>query len=355
MKNDYILIVDDEPQNLKVVGAILQDNGYNFSFANNGEEALKRIESRIPSLVLLDIMMPGMNGFEVCKRIKTNEKTMHVPVLMLSGLKEEEDIAQALEIGADDFLTKPIRPIEMQARVKSLLRTRELFNKLQEAHILTENLVQMVAHDLRAPLTVVKCISSILKTKSDEKIKDFGERIHLSSNRAENMINDMLSVMNYTGESFKLSLEQKVLGDFFKSVVDSLLPLVEQNRMSIVLDVDGAGDTKACFDTYLIGRCVENLVLNAIKFSKRDTQITVSLGVEDGEWIFRVIDQGQGLPPDNEDIFALHSSGDGTNHHSHGIGLSFCQLVVESHKGRIRTYNNDPNGAVFEVKLPLVF
>jgi len=238
MKSDYILIVDDEPQNLKVVGAILQEEGYNFSFAGSGEDALKRIESRKPSLVLLDIMMPGMNGFEVCKVIKGKEDTRHIPVLMLSGLSNEEDIARGLDIGADDFLTKPIRPLEMQARVKSLLRTRELFNKLQEAHKVTENLVQMIAHDLRAPLTVVKCISSLLKTKSDEKIKDFGERIHLSSNRAENMINDMLSVMNYSREALKLTLENHNLKSFFTDISNSLMPLVEQNKMSLKLIIE---------------------------------------------------------------------------------------------------------------------
>jgi len=114
-------------------------------------------------------MVLGMNGFEVCQKIKNDDHTKHVPILMLSGLSDEEDIAKGLGLGADDCLTKPIRPLELQARVKTLLRTKQLFDDLEEANKVTENIVQMIAHDLRAPLTVVKCISSLLKNKPDPK------------------------------------------------------------------------------------------------------------------------------------------------------------------------------------------
>ena len=353
MKSDYILIVDDEPQNLKVVGALLQELGYNFSFASSGPEALQRIENRTPSLILLDVMMPGMNGFEVCKKIKNNPKIKHVPILMLSGLSDEEDIAKGLDLGAEDFLTKPIRPLELQARVKTLLRTKQLFDELEEANKVTENLVQMIAHDLRAPLTVVKCISSLLKNKPDPKIKDFGERIHLSSNRAENMINDMLSVMNYSGEALKLNLETKGIVEFFNAITDSLKPLAEQNRMSLNLKVPDQA-YKVLIDSYLINRLIENLVLNAIKHNNADSEIYLSADIdqENNKWLFRVADNGVGLPEGKENIFDMHQTGSGRSTHSHGIGLSFCKLVVDAHEGKIRTYKNEPRGAVFEVELP---
>ena len=354
MNSDYILLVDDEPQNLKVVGALLQELGHNFSFASSGKEALERIESRTPSLILLDVMMPGMNGFEVCRRVKQNPETMHVPILMLSGLSDEEDIANGLEIGADDFLTKPIRPLELQARVKTLLRTKQLFDDLQKATQTTENLVQMIAHDLRAPLTVVKCISSLLKNKPDEKIKDFGERIHISSNRAENMINDMLSVMNYSGEALKINLESRLMSDFLNETVNMLQPLVEQNNMTITLDLPESVNPQIIMDPYLINRCIENLVLNAIKYSKTEAAITVSGEVKEERCFLRVADTGVGLPDDCENLFDLHQKGDERVRDSHGIGLSFCRLVAEAHKGVIRTYSNKPSGAVFEVELPLL-
>lgn len=350
--NDYILIVDDDPQNLKVAGALLQDLGYNFSFANNGPDALERIESRLPSLILLDVMMPGMDGFEVCRKIKENEDRRQIPILMLSGLSDEEDIAKGLNIGADDFLTKPIRPLELQARVKTLLRTKQLFDDLQKANKVTENLVQMIAHDLRAPLTVVKCISSLLKNKQDPKIQDFGERIHVSSNRAENMINDMLSVMSYSGEALKLSIESKNIKEVFTEIVDGIMPLVELNQMTLNLEIEKGSETNALIDSYLINRCVENLVLNAIKYSKSQAYITISTEVLEDKWRFRVIDNGFGLPENIENLFELYKVGDQNVRGSHGIGLSFCRLVCEAHNGSIRAYNNDPSGAVFEVELP---
>ena len=274
---------------------------------------------------------------------------------MLSGLSDEEDIAKGLDLGADDFLTKPIRPIELQARVKTLLRTKQLFDELEAANKMTENLVQMVAHDLRAPLTVVKCISSLLKNKPDPKIKDFGERIHLSSNRAENMINDMLSVMNYSGEALKLNLESIDLAEFFKTITDSLRPLAEQNRMTLLLEVSENASQKIIIDSYLINRLIENLVLNAIKHNNANAEIKLSVHMADetGKWVFNVVDNGVGLPEGKEDIFDMHKTGNGRSAHSHGIGLSYCKLVVEAHKGTIRSYNNSPKGAVFEVELPI--
>ena len=352
-KNGYILIVDDEPQNLKVAGALLQELGYNFSFASNGVEALDRIQNRIPDLILLDVMMPEMNGFEVCEKIKANEHTKHIPILMLSGLSDEEDIAKGLNIGADDFLSKPIRPLELQARVRTLLRTKQLFDDLEKANKVTENIVQMIAHDLRAPLTVVKCISSLLKMKEDPKIKEYGDRITVSSNRAENMINDMLSVMNYSGEALKLSLQEKSIEELFSEIEDNVKPLVELNQMSLALKLNAVSGIRASMDPYLINRCVENLVLNAIKYSKGQPELTISVEVKEGNWNFSVADKGVGLPEDNDNLFELYRTGDQNARGSHGIGLSFCRLVCEAHKGSIRSYNNEPSGAVFEVQLPL--
>ena len=192
MSTDYILIVDDEPNNLNVAGTLLKELKYDLSFATNGQDALERIQQSKPSLVLLDVMMPGLDGYQVCEIIKNDEANKNIPILMLSGLTDEVDIARGLEIGADDFLSKPFRPLELKARVKNLLRTKNLFDELEAANKVTDNLVQMIAHDLRTPLTVVKCLSSLLKNKEDEKTKDYGQKIHLSSSRAENMINDML-------------------------------------------------------------------------------------------------------------------------------------------------------------------
>ena len=188
--------------------------------------------------------------------------------------------------------------------------------------------------------------------KSDDKIKNFGERIHVSSSRAENMINDMLSVMNYSGDALKITLERTSVDEFFTSCIDSLMPLVEQNQMFIKLDLYEYGGELIEIDTYLINRCVENLVLNAIKYSDRKATLIVSVGFHENGWSFNVSDNGKGLPEDKEDIFEMHKKGSDSSRTSHGIGLSFCRMVVEAHNGTIKSYRNKPNGAVFEVILP---
>ena len=164
----------------------------------------------------------------------------------------------------------------------------------------------------------------------------------------------MLSVMNYSGEALKLNLETKNLQEFFNSIENNLKPLAEQNRMSLKLRVPENDTYKVIIDAYLVNRLIENLVLNAIKHNSAEAEILLSAEVdnENSKWVFRVADNGVGLPEGKEDIFEMHKTGKGRSAHSHGIGLSFCRLVVEAHEGSIRTYKNEPQGAVFEVELP---
>jgi len=169
MENKTILIVDDDEKNIKLLKAYLQAEEYRIFQALNGEDALKMVNNFNPDVILLDVMMPGIDGFEVCKRLKTDEKTKMIPVVMVTALREREDRIKALEAGADDFLSKPVNKTELLVRVKSLLRIKsyhdQLLNsykeialkneRLKELERIKEGLTHMIIHDLNNPLSAI--------------------------------------------------------------------------------------------------------------------------------------------------------------------------------------------------------
>ena len=177
MQETKILIVDDEEKNIKLLKGILASEGYQLNGALNGEEALKKVAAIGPDLILLDIMMPGMDGFEVCKRLKQDESTQMIPIVMVTALDEKEYSTRAMKVGADDFLTKPVDHTELIVRVKSLLRIKTYHDsllasyqeiaqkneKLNALEKIKEELTHMIIHDLRTPLMVISANLELLQ------------------------------------------------------------------------------------------------------------------------------------------------------------------------------------------------
>lgn len=356
MSRNHILIVDDEPYNLKVVGSLLVELDYNVGLARNGKEALDRVKTLKPELILMDVIMPEMDGFEACRQLKSSESTRHIPIIMLSGLNSEEDIAKGLECGADDFLSKPVRPLEMKARIKSLLRSKKNYDKLQEVQNMRDSLVQMVAHDLRVPLTVIKCVSSMLQKGSIPMDQALGllKRIYMGSNQAENLINDMLTVANSNNLDSTLKFSDLNVTQYLDSTLDDLKPIIDDAEINLEVIHNVDKEFKTQFDPYVISRVIDNLIQNAIKFSPKNGKISIRTFVEDeNNWGFSISDEGCGFDND-EDIFDLYVSKDKASgsRKSFGLGLHFCKLVVNAHKGKIKGSSNIPNGALFKIILP---
>lgn len=195
MKKPIILIVDDEKGNIKLLKAMLMGQDYDLLEAFGGEEALKIVSNQNPDLILLDVLMPGIDGLEVCRRIKENKNNRGIPIIMITALTEKEDRIKAMEAGADDFLSKPVDQTELVVRIKSLLRIKsyhdELFSsyweiaeineKLRELEKIKDGLIHMITHDLRNPLTAISSyLQSILMDNQslDEKQKKRMEVCH---------------------------------------------------------------------------------------------------------------------------------------------------------------------------------
>ena len=377
-KKNSILVVDDEPQGFDVIEAHLYREGYNLSYASSGLEALNHLDTIKPDVILLDVMMPEMDGMEACRQIKSNPRWKHIPVVMVTALNSKEDLARSLDAGADDFLTKPISGVELRARVRSMLRIKQQYDALQEALTLREDLTNMIVHDLRNPLTRIMVHSEFLKD-SDLEQEDLESLQFIASagRQLELMINDLLiqakmeagKIALHRGEVNLNNLLTEALSDF-KSIADS--KTIQLNSQIPETNITISVDAK------LIRRVIDNLLSNAHKFSPKDGTITVQIDYvveQQGQGRFsdtsssspsplsspytpsakkamiRVVDEGTGIREDlKQRIFEKYEVGKVIKGVAQlGLGLTFCKMVVEAHGGRIFVDDNLPQGSIFTV------
>lgn len=360
-----LLVVDDDAGTRDVIEGLLFREGYQLEFAENGEQALAYLEHQLPDLILLDVMMPGVDGFIVCQRLKANEKWRHIPVILVTALGDKEDLARGLEAGADDFLHKPVNDIELRARVRSMLRIKKQYDELQNALSLREELAHMIVHDMRTPLAAIFGFSTLLQTKNTLPPQDLEHisKIYNHAQRLNSFLDDMLMVAKME-EAGQLLLN-KTLVD-----VNQLIEQVEESHQVVAQLKDikleirlPSISQQVHLDSNLFGRMLDNLISNAIKFSPSHSVITVQLdypsrGEEDGtgkpQLCLQVIDQGPGIPMEHRHrIFnkfeVITQRQQDTS--QMGLGLAFCKLVVEAHQGRIFVEANEPAGSIFRVEI----
>ncbi len=377
MERHKILIVDDEERNIKLLKAYLIAKQYETAEASNGEEALRMVNDFNPDLVLLDVMMPGIDGFEVCKRLKTDEKTKMIPVVMVTALREKEYRIKALEAGVDDFLTKPVDRTELMVRVKSLLRIKTYHDqlvhsfkeialkneKLKELEGVREGLTHMIIHDLNNPLTGVLGNLEILKFDND--------------NLSETQLDMIENCLNYCADTRQLiqgildvhRMEEGKLQPVKEStnVTKMLADLMEQfiaraKIEKISLTFSNSGEVpSAMIDPNLIKRVVSNLLSNAIRHSPEGEEIKVTTGflAEKNSIAFSVKDNGNGLSPEyHQRIFdkfeQVELKNSGVTVGTGGLGLAFCKMAVEAHGGKIWVESDgNAKGCTFKFKIPV--
>ncbi len=372
LTREKILIVDDVPENLKLLGEILKSK-YKVSVANSGERVLEILRLRKDfDLFLLDIMMPEMDGIELCKRIKSDTELFDVPVIFISALTDIKDKSQAFESGGVDYITKPFNREEVLLRVETHLKIRGLqkelklknmelqenLNKLRELERLRDNLVHMIVHDMRSPLTGVLSMFEILKIECEglknQEIMEYIKSGYYSANTLIEMINSLLDISRLEEGKLPLNISRENIKEIMSEAIKTIALNVK--KMDVITEMSDDSIYVDC-DKELIKRVIINLVNNSIKHSCAKSPIVVKVE-KDIEFItISVIDDGIGIPEEyHKKIFEKFGQVEMRQEkkkYSTGLGLTFCKLAVEVHKGKIGVESSEGKGSRFYFSLPL--
>lgn len=357
-----VLVVDDIPRNIQVVGGILAGAGYDIIPATSGRQALERAAQQVPDLVLLDLMMPEMDGVEVCRRLKSNPHLMPVPVIFLTASNEQEHLLRAFEAGAVDYVVKPFNPTELLARVRTHLELKTARDQLAEANRKLKDLNEekneflgIVAHDLRNPLNNVLGACDLLGACVEGG--DGAERaelVGLISRSAEHMnrlVVELLDVNAIERGAVGCDLVGLDLSEVTEDVVESMTPRAESKEQAIVMGLDRPawvmGDARAAREI------VENLVSNAVKYSPPGRPILVRVRRREGSVRLEVRDDGPGLSAEDKrklfGKFARLSARPTAGEESVGLGLSIVKRLVENCRGKVWCESEPGKGCNFVV------
>jgi two-component system, sensor histidine kinase and response regulator len=362
-----LLVVDDNPLNVEPLCDLLSSMGYRVNQALDGVSALESVRNDPPDLILLDIMMPGMNGYEVCSRLKDNVETAKIPVVFVTALSETEDKLRAIEAGGDDFLTKPFnRPI-LVSRIRSLLRLKAAndevehsYRKLQALERLKDDLMKMIVHDLKSPLAAILGTLELVTDGDLGPLSDDQSRLLLDA-RARG--DDVLQLIDDLLELTRLE-ESRVSLDVRPVDVPLLLGELEAEwrvrvqRAGSELRTEAPPGLQVEGDAQLIRRVLGNLVGNALVHGGIPVNVeVVAEALPDDEGVrIEVSDDGVGIADAFHDVifrkFGSVRNPEERSSRSWGLGLAFCRLAVEAHGGRIWVESREGEGSSFRFTLP---
>lgn len=351
-----ILIVDDEISNINVLIDLLQ-NQFRTLVAKSGTCALKIMQTDPqPDLVLLDIMMPNMDGFEVCQRLQADPKTAEIPIIFITGKESAQDETKGLELGAVDFIRKPFSPPVVLARIQIHLALQQQKIDLIQLNTLKNRFLGMAAHDLRSPLNSIYGYSDILLTMSlpEMEKRQYIQTIHDASHQMLNLINDLLDISVIESGHFNLRSTLANLAELVAARLQLIRLTADKKGVQIITDLQST--PLISFDVDRMAQVIDNLISNAIKFTPSDSTITLLTGQEGERVFFQVIDQGKGIPDTERHrlfmAFQKLSIRPTANEKSTGLGLSIVKNIMDAHQGEITVVNGSEQGAIFTCYLP---
>ena len=364
-----ILVVDDDAVNRDVLSRRLAQQKHVVRTASSGAEALELLREIAFDVVLLDIMMPDMDGYEVLRHIKADPARQHVPVIMISAIDEVQSVVRCIEAGAEDYLAKPFDATLLRARIGASLekkrgRDRETvlyeqlqknYRRLQEVEKLRDDLRNMIVHDLRSPLTSVIIGIDMLRqqgtlSETQKMMIDIAAR---GGKTLLDMINDLLDTEKMESGQTMLHYAPLSAPALVAAAVDQLASLAEMEETTLVTEVP-AGLPPFAGDANKLSRTLVNLIANAIRFTKKGT-VTISASHDADAVRFAIRDTGPGIPAEAfERIFEKFGQVDSHSRHGTGLGLAFCKLAVEAHGGHITVESTAGEGSTFSFTVPVI-
>ena len=359
-----IMVIDDEPDNLNVLEAMLTQGGYRVSVFPRGDLALTAAQDKPPDLVLLDIRMPDMDGYEVCRRFKAVDKLCAIPILFASALSAVEDIAAGFAHGAVDYIAKPCRKPEVLARVRTHLALRDAYVKLDREHAqLTllehhrDTLTHMLVHDMRSPLQAIGghlgMIAACGITQQDPDIHGNLQAALDGTAVLSQMVSTMIDLSRMEFAGIPLHCVELPLQDIFRA---ARARVHNPNNTQRIVERIAPDCPRLRCDFELGTRILANLLANAFKHSPTACEIVLGADPDPGGVRITVADQGPGIPEHFHDtIFEKYAVVAGTpeiHSSSTGLGLAFCKHAVEAHGGSIGVNSLAGQGSTFWFTLP---
>lgn len=374
-ENYLILIVDDTETNIRLISHVLKKEGYKIESAHNGESAIQKTKEIHPDLILLDVMMPDISGFEVSSKLKEFEEFSEIPIIFLSALSESDVKVKGFKSGGVDYITKPIKKEETLARIRTHLYLRTLQQRLNDRiHVLKEremelsklnrqkdDLVRMVSHDIKNPLTGILGLVKLMKKNDDitaEERKHMFSVIEESGNRLMNLVKDVLDQEGRKGKEQKLELKKTKISDLMEQVIQLNKAKAEYKQINLNVDIN-LSDDELLVDPGKLEIAISNLVSNALKFTYSGGEVSIHVS-EKSDQILEIIvkDTGIGMSEKTrKNLFVAdkRNSTLGTSGEAGiGLGLDIVQHYIEMHEGKIRVESELHEGTRFYIDLPLI-
>lgn len=364
-----ILIVDDIPSNIWLLKAMLEQSGFQICSAENSEEALERLKRGTIDLILLDVLMPGVNGFELAEQLKHHPDYREIPIIFLTALNEPGDVVKGFQLGANDFISKPFNKEELFVRIRhqlTLLEAKRTIQQqtgeLQKTIAGRDALYSVIAHDLRIPMSSLKMNLNVLLLKMEEYQigkQDILEMLQTANETTERLFTLLDNLLKWTRSQLGRleAVPQGIyLAELAEGVVEVFSMVAATKQIKINFQSSPAEETEVQVDIDMIKTAIRNLLSNAIKFSYSGSEIDVAVKSKGREVYFTVIDYGCGIKQEEQhkllDV-ATHYTTFGTEHESgSGLGLLLVMEFMKLNNGRLFFTSKEGEGSTFSFILP---
>jgi two-component system sensor histidine kinase/response regulator len=369
-----ILVVDDDAIVREVMSAALEDAGFQVTTAADGESAVDICMQNPPDLVIADVLMPGMDGFQLCEELRRRPETEYIPILVATGLDDVPSIVKAFDVGATDFINKPIKWVILNYRVQYMLRTSRVASALREnesrlvvakneaerANQAKSEFLANMSHELRTPLNAVIGFSGVMRHQTygplSDKYLEYSRLIEDSGTHLLSIINGILDLAKADANRLVLREETIEIYETVSLCENIIRPMAEKNDVKLVLEVEH-GLPFLCADPTKLQQILINLLSNAVKFTRPGGEVRLTIGIgKTGYLELRVSDTGIGIAPDKIEValtpFGQVDSGLSRKYDGVGLGLPLTKRLVELHGGSMRLESELDRGTDVTVAFP---
>ncbi len=377
-----ILIVDDNPHNLQVLGKLLREKNFAIEFATSGEAALVWLNKKLFDLILLDINMPGMSGFDVCLNIRSDQTFDNIPIIILSAESDRESILKGFELGAQDYITKPFDSRELLSRVKTHLSLKDSLEKLGNHNIILEaavaerteqlrvaneqlndlntkllsldkaksDFLRLISHEIRTPLNgIVGPLELLKKYGSAREVEVLISILDISVKRLERFALNALLITELKTKRFDIRKESISLEELLKELLKEYQSRITQGNFKIEI-INHSKSSSIVGVPRHIKTCLENVINNAISFSPKGSDIEILIYDDNEIKVCEFKDNGPGFKVETGNLFEIFNIGDSRKDGFLGIGLPICKMIMEAHNGDIMIGNRVEGGAYVKLQ-----